>query len=917
MQTCPKCSAEFNDSGSKCPSCGLSVGDGSAETAILPQDAADDTPTRLETPSKRNNTPVTTTGGSRRFVAGTVLAGRYRIVGLIGKGGMGEVYKAEDLELEQTIALKFLPAELSKNEELLRRFRGEVRNARQVSHRNVCRVFDIGETEGLYYLTMEYIDGDDLSMLLKRIGRLPSDKAVEISREICMGLAAIHKAGILHRDLKPANIIIDSKGEARITDFGIAALEAEAQGPETRVGTPAYMSPEQGDGKEATQQSDIYSLGLLVYEIFTGKQAFEGDSIHELRIKHATTTPKNPSEIVAGIDPLVEKVIDRCLQKEPSQRPDSALRVAMSLPGGDPLQVALEAGETPTPEMVAAAPRKGSLSTAAAVGFLLAFIAVLCGVVVTQDVVRISAILPLERSAEILADRSKEFLKKVGHSEPSVGENYQFVADHDFTRYYRALENRDQYPPLKDMLRTGRASITFFVYRRSPASLNPGSALFVEENMPPMDREGMVNLKLDVRGRLVKFIAVPSMVRSVSESNNYDWTGFFEEAGLDIGLFESAEPKVTAPVFSEKARAFKGTFAEIPEIPITIETAEFEGKPVYFEIFAPWNSLSDDRVAPVAGDSAYGSIAELIFSILFWIVVIAAVFFGARNIRMGRVDVGGGLKLVLVLAGTYFVGYLYLLDRHAFIGGMPGAFLMNNILLSSASFSIATAALVGLIYVALEPIVRRRWPDLLISWSRLLAGGLRDPMVGRDVLIGGLLGSCWVFSVHLKFIIAQKLLGDQSELIVAYPAQAMSGMVSYVSFLATQVGDSVVSGFFAIFMILLLYLALGNKFLSVITVGLLLFVLLLVSVARNDPWFLLPFPFLHAGLLTAAIWRSGLLGVVTFWVFFFVVWTPAMTLDSSRFYFPQTVLTIIILLGMAIFATFTSVGGHGFKEAQQ
>jgi len=249
--------------------------EGSAETAVLPPDPHADTPTKLETDPKKPNTPTTTTGGAGRFVAGTVLAGRYRIVGLIGKGGMGEVYKAEDLELEQTVALKFLPEELVGNEELLRRFRGEVRNARQVSHPNVCRVFDIGETEGLYYLTMEYIDGDDLSMLLKRIGRFPSDRAVEVSRQICMGLAAIHKSGILHRDLKPANIIIDSKGEARITDFGIAGLESEIEGIEARVGTPAYMSPEQADGKELTKQSDIYSLGLLLYEIFTGKQAFE------------------------------------------------------------------------------------------------------------------------------------------------------------------------------------------------------------------------------------------------------------------------------------------------------------------------------------------------------------------------------------------------------------------------------------------------------------------------------------------------------------------------------------------------------------------------------------------------------------------------------------------------------------------
>jgi hypothetical protein len=258
---------------------------------------------------------------------------------------------------------------------------------------------------------------------------------------------------------------------------------------------------------------------------------------------------------------------------------------------------------------------------------------------------------------------------------------------------------------------------------------------------------------------------------------------------------------------------------------------------------------------------------------------------------------------------------LYLFDRHAFVGGTPGAFLMNNVLLSAASFAIATAAMVGVIYIALEPVVRRRWPDLLISWSRLLAGGFRDPMVGRDVLICGLLGGCWVLAVHVKFVIAQSILGYQNDLIEGYHPAAINGVASYASFLATQIGDSVVTGFFAIFIVLLVYLAVGNKFLSILTAGSLLFVLLLVSVARNDPWFLLPLPIFNGCLLMAAIWRGGLLGVVTFMFFFFVVWSPAMTRDSSRFYFPLTILTIIILLGVAVFAAFTSVGSDSFRKS--
>ena len=173
---------------------------------------------------------------------------------------MGEVYKAEDIKLDQTVALKFLPDKLEKNEDALRRFIGEVKTARQVSHANVCKVFDIGDIDGKHYLSMEFIDGDDLSQLFSRIGRLPSDKAAEISRQICFGLHAIHEAGILHRDLKPANIIIDSNGKASITDFGIAGFEEDVQGAESRVGTPAYMSPEQITGKEVTTRAIFIRL---------------------------------------------------------------------------------------------------------------------------------------------------------------------------------------------------------------------------------------------------------------------------------------------------------------------------------------------------------------------------------------------------------------------------------------------------------------------------------------------------------------------------------------------------------------------------------------------------------------------------------------------------------------------------------
>ena len=226
---------------------------------------------------------------------------------------MGEVYRAHDLTLGQEVALKFLPEVAARNPAALARFYNEVRIARQVSHANVCRVYDLGEVDGQPYLSMEYVDGEDLGSLLRRIGRLPSDKAVEIARQLCAGLAAAHAKGVLHRDLKPANVMLNGRGQVVITDFGLAALADEIPGEEIRNGTPAYMAPEQLAGKEVTMQSDIYSLGLVLYEVFTGKRAFEASTLAELVRLHSETTPLSPSSLVKELDPAVESAILRCL----------------------------------------------------------------------------------------------------------------------------------------------------------------------------------------------------------------------------------------------------------------------------------------------------------------------------------------------------------------------------------------------------------------------------------------------------------------------------------------------------------------------------------------------------------------------------------------------------------------------------
>src|ERR1043166_9004419 len=356
----------------------LQLPDGEARTAYLKEACGDDLPLRMrvetllqdhpEVGSFMENPPTVLVDAAARaktadsteqgLTAGTLWAGRDRIVGLLGEGGMGKVYRADDLKLGQSVALKFLPHRLATDALWLARFRNEVRVAREVAHPNVCRVYDIGEADGEHFISMEYVDGEDLASLLRRIGRLPQDKAIEIARQLCAGLAAAHDKGVMHRDLKPANIMVDGRGKVRITDFGIAAMVGTPGGDLIRAGTPAYMAPEQLAGTEVTVRSDIYSLGLVLYEIFTGRKAIDADSITQIQRAHERGTPRTPSSHIKDLDPQVERIILQCLEKDPKNRPRSAIAVAAALPGADLLAAAIAAGETPSPEMVAGADRE-------------------------------------------------------------------------------------------------------------------------------------------------------------------------------------------------------------------------------------------------------------------------------------------------------------------------------------------------------------------------------------------------------------------------------------------------------------------------------------------------------------------------------------------------------------------------------
>ncbi len=264
---------------------------------------------------------------------GTTFAGRYEIIESLGTGGMGKVYRAYDNKIKEEIALKLLKPEISTNKKTIERFSNEIRLSRKITHKNVCRMHDLNEDEGTQYITMEYVPGEDLKSFIRRVGHLPPGKAISLGKQVCEGLAEAHSLGVIHRDLKPQNIMVDKSGNPKIMDFGIArSLKAEGMtGEGTIIGTPEYMSPEQVEGEETDQRSDIYSLGVVLYEMLTGKVPFEGENTFSIALKHRDESPPHPREFNPELSLELSAVILKCMAKEREKRYLSAQELLRDL----------------------------------------------------------------------------------------------------------------------------------------------------------------------------------------------------------------------------------------------------------------------------------------------------------------------------------------------------------------------------------------------------------------------------------------------------------------------------------------------------------------------------------------------------------------------------------------------------------
>ena len=867
---CPSCGEEVPGTSRYCGQCGSPVSRPSASSATMTFAASLASP---RSPSQG------------RFAPGEVVAGRYQVIDLLGTGGMGEVYRANDLTLQQRVALKFfLPTHVA-DAPSLERLRKEVRLARQVSHPNVCRVYDIGTAGDQAFLSMEYVDGEDLASLLRRIGRVPQDKGVEIARGLCLGLAAAHQRRVLHRDLKPANVMIDSRGKVIVMDFGLAAMAGEITQAETRQGTPQYMAPEQLAGKEVTTKSDVYALGLILYEIFTGRRAFESKSAGELLRLEEHSSPTRPSSLVKDLDPGIERVILRCLASDPAERPASVLAVLAGLPGGDALEAAIAVGETPSPEAVAAAGPETAFSVRVTAVCAVLTIVTVIAYAFLNGKISLFAQVPFEQPPEVLRAKASEMLVSLGYSARPGDYSFGFAYDSSFTRLQdssRAASllrsEQRQHPPVWFWFRQSPRKLlpTEFdrslVNKSSPPNVIPGS---VSEDDPPETEPGMISLVLDTTGRLCSFRAIPSAGEAApAVPAPLDWSRAFAAAGLDPAGFSEVPVSEAPPVVFDAAKTWSRTSAQDGSKPLIVRAAAWGGRIVYFNVGQFRRASADVAPGPNTG-----------FLILLLALLIVPIPIARINLRAGRSDSKGALRLAAFYFSTSLLAWIF--------GGAHVADAAEvKELIVAFSITMYFSMVQATVYVALEPYVRRRWPHVLIGWSRMLAGKISDPLSTGEILAGTTVGA--LLTLHIAVVLRLKWPLPDTEVAPA----ALLGLRHLVAEVLLIAPDALNKGLALVFFVFLVRILVRNAWVAGAAMAALLTVLF--SIGSNVIVWEINAVFC-AGLILLLL-RVGLLSVIAALFTTFALRLFPATTDLSVWYVSNAVFGPLAVLALTLYS---------------
>jgi hypothetical protein len=660
------------------------------------------------------------------------------------------------------------------------------------------------------------------------------------------------------------------------------------------------MAPEQFAGKGASVRSDIYALGLIFYEVFTGRRAFEAQTLAELRSKKETSSPTAPSEIARDIDPIVERVILRCIEKDPRQRPASAAQVAAALPGGDPLAAAIAAGETPSPEMVAASGSTEGLKPWVAWTCLASLI--LCiGISVVlgrqNDFLRR---VSMEQPPEVLTKTAQDILKKFGYTEAPADSASRFFPAGEYILHVRKTDRS----PRRFEKMPGLA--LQFWYRQSPRLLyHVGPSSGIELDDPPVTNEGEAVVWLDCRGRLTGLHVIPAKKSAQSDVvRQQDWSAaLFEAAGLDKAKYTEVEAESISAAYADTRKAWKGPLPDLPGTAVRIEAAALDGKPVSWRLIVPsWDNFSTGTLPSIQPLPGTGEKAAFVIGSvgLFLLLLVGPAFFARRNLRLGRGDRSGAVRLACFIMCLLAAAWIFK-EHH-----LASSDYEVSLFILSAAIWLFVAGYVWVMYIAIEPYARRRWPGMLIGWSRLLAGNYRDPLVGRDLLLGVLTMAVFVALGSVIFLISDSLGAPQS--VPNVPTmEVFSGSRWIFANILQTIVLSTLLGLAIVFTFLLLRVLLRSTWTAAIVSVLFPSVLLALKTQEQIAAFLVIALVIGSSLFV--LLRFGILALIAF-LFSLQIASTFPVAQLSGWYSGIGLTGLALLVALALYGFHTSLGSQ-------
>jgi serine/threonine-protein kinase len=645
----------------------------------------------------------------------------------------------------------------------------------------------------------------------------------------------------------------------------------------------------------------------------TGKRPHRAESLAELGAERSRL-PDDPSSLTDDVDPALERVILRCLEPESTQRPTSAVAVAAALPGGDPLAAALEAGETPSPDMVAAAGEEGRLRPAVAWGLLVGVAAALAVMLLISPRYYLVNQVPLPKQPAVLEDRAVEIVQALGYEAEPADRASRLSYDRTYLDW---VSENDSSLSRWEALQQAPPAMLFW-YRQSPEHMGPiriGRINTSYDDPPPLI-PGMVRLRLDPSGRLQQFEAVPAQIDSALANGRGEASRaatpseeeaqiLFDLAGLDRERFVAADPLWVPPHYCDTRAAWTGHYPE-RDVPLRIEAGWLSGQLVYFDLVGPWQRPHESAMSR---RSLLQRIGGMISTVLILCLLTGGVLVARNHMRAGRGDRRGATRLAVFILSLQMLVWLFVANHAPSLEEEFEQFLLTLALI------FFVAALFWVVYLALEPYMRRNWPDLIISWARILGGRLRDPLVCRDILIGVLAGTLITLLDSLNHFLPGWL-----DIAPRYPYLSMilgspsvlNGVVGAMAILA----DSIFSPLAIVFLLLGLRWLVRSPWLAaaivILAVG-------FIAGTQSDPGGVqsqvsMPLGILLVGLYVFVVMRFGLLALVTLAFVTRLLESAWITTDFSRWYASNGIVTLALTMGLALYCMANAMGGKPLRR---